>query len=214
VKNGGELNADQKTAVAKYDEVQQTLDITRELYKQIVGIANDAAKQQKKLARKEASERMQQDIGKVSVPPRFPAPSSPRHAKHSTRPANNDPLLAPQVREVLLIQDTLMNMGAQGVRDDFINGVNGAIKIAEEDLKYLDDLYNEVMLKHDRQENDLTFLQQAHKVAEHYVLIVDGRPRDIVGTTYSKLKEIITSITQCGYFDQVQEIDVPVEQVR
>lgn len=69
MKNGGELNADQKTAVAKYDEVQQTLDITRELYKQIVGISNDAAKQQKKLARKEALERMQQDIGKVSSRP-------------------------------------------------------------------------------------------------------------------------------------------------
>lgn len=52
--------------MAKYDEVLQTLDITKELYKQIVGIAHDAVKQQKKLARKEAIERMQQDIAKVS----------------------------------------------------------------------------------------------------------------------------------------------------
>lgn len=66
-KNGRELNADQKTAVAKYDEVLQTLDITKELYKQIVSIAHDAAKQQKKLARKEAIERTQQDIAKVNV---------------------------------------------------------------------------------------------------------------------------------------------------
>jgi len=51
--------------VAKYDEVIQTLDNTRDLYKQIVNIANDAVKQQKKLARKEALERMQQDIAKV-----------------------------------------------------------------------------------------------------------------------------------------------------
>ena len=51
--------------MAKYDEVLQTLDITKELYKQIVGIAHDAVKQQKKLARKEAIERMQQDIAKV-----------------------------------------------------------------------------------------------------------------------------------------------------
>ena len=64
-KNGRELNSDQKTAVAKYDEVLQTLDNTRDLYKQIVAIANDAGKQQKKLARKEALERMQQDIAKV-----------------------------------------------------------------------------------------------------------------------------------------------------
>lgn len=66
-KNGRELNSDQKTAVAKYDEVLQTLDITRDLYKQIVAIANDAVKQQKKLARKEALERTQQDIAKVYI---------------------------------------------------------------------------------------------------------------------------------------------------
>lgn len=65
-KAGKELDRDQKVAVAKYDEVLQTLEITRELYKQIVGIANDAAKQQKKLARKEALERTQQDISKVN----------------------------------------------------------------------------------------------------------------------------------------------------
>lgn len=59
------MNHDQIIAVAKYDEVVQTLDLTRELCKQIVGIANDAAKQQKKLARKEALERVQQDVAKV-----------------------------------------------------------------------------------------------------------------------------------------------------
>lgn len=64
-KNGKELDKDQKTAVAKYDEVLQTLDITRDLYKSIVAIANDNAKAQKKLARTEARERLQQDIAKV-----------------------------------------------------------------------------------------------------------------------------------------------------
>lgn len=106
-----------------------------------------------------------------------------------------------------------MNMSVQGVRDDFINGVNGACKLAEEDFKCLDDLYNEVMLKHERQETDPPFMQQAQKVAEHYVMIVGGKPREVVGTTYARLKEIITSITQCGYFDQVQEVEVAVEEV-
>lgn len=66
-KNGRELNSDQKIAVAKYDEVLQTLDNTRDLYKQIITIANDSVKQQKKQARKEAVERMQQDIAKVCI---------------------------------------------------------------------------------------------------------------------------------------------------
>ncbi|XP_017879393.1 caprin homolog [Ceratina calcarata] len=180
-KNGRELNTDQKIAVAKYDEVLQTLDITKELYKQIVTISQDAVKQQKKLARKEAIERMQQDIAKV--------------------------------REVLLIQDALMNMGTTAVREDFLAGRNGAVKLTEEDLKCLDSLYNEVMMKHQREEGEPTFLQQVQKVAEHYVAIVDGKQREVVGTTYKQLKEIITSITQCGYFDQVHEAETVVEEV-
>ncbi|XP_076676221.1 caprin family member isoform X2 [Andrena cerasifolii] len=180
-KNGRELNADQKSAVAKYDEVLQTLDITRELQKQITGIAHDAVKQQKKLARKEVMERMQHDIAKV--------------------------------REVLLIQDVLMNMGTESVREDFLAGKNGAVKLTEDDLKYLDSLYNEVMMKHHHEEGEPTFLQQVQKVAEHYVAIVDGKQREIIGTTYNKLKEIITSINQCGYFDQVHEAEATVEEV-
>ncbi|CAK9825785.1 Caprin homolog [Anthophora retusa] len=180
-KNGRELNADQKTAVAKYDEVLQTLDITKELYKQIGSIASDAVKHQKKLARKEAIERMQQDIAKV--------------------------------KEVLLIQDALMNMGTEAVREDFLAGRNGAVQLSEQDLKYLDSLYNEVMMKHHREEGEPTFLQQVQKVAEHYVAIVDGKQREVVGTTYNKLKEIIASINQCGYFDQVHETEAVVEEV-
>ena len=64
-KNGKDLNSDQQAAVSKYDEVIQTLDFARDLCKQFNGIAVDAAKQQKKQARKEALEKAQQDIAKV-----------------------------------------------------------------------------------------------------------------------------------------------------
>ncbi|KAL6444445.1 hypothetical protein ACFW04_001945 [Cataglyphis niger] len=182
-KNGRELNSDQKIAVAKYDEVLQTLDNTRDLYKQIVTIANDSVKQQKKQARKEAVERMQQDIAKV--------------------------------KEVLLIQHILVSMATDSIRNDFTQGTNGAIKLSEEELKYLENLYIEVISKHQREEDDSTFVQQVQKVAEHYVAIVDGKQREVVGTTYNKLKEIITKINQCGYFDQVHECSetIPVEEV-
>ncbi|XP_046747797.1 caprin homolog [Diprion similis] len=180
-KQGKELNHDQKIAVAKYDEVVQTLDLTRELCKQIVGIANDSAKQQKKLARKEALERVQQDVAKV--------------------------------REVLLVQDCLTQMGLDKAREDFLAGTNGAAKLTEEDLKYLDELYGEVTVKHDSEEGDLPFMQKVQKAAEHLVAIVDGKQREFIGTTYNKLKEIITTIYQSGYFDQVQEVQEPVEEM-
>lgn len=123
------------------------------------------------------------------------------------------------MKEVLLIQHVLVSIGTDSIRDDFVHGKNGAVKLLEEELKYLDTLYNEMMLKHQREEGDLTFVQQAQKVAEHYVAIVDGKQREIAGTTYSKLKEILAKINQCGYFDQVRECSetaaaVPVEEVR
>ena len=112
---------------------------------------------------------------------------------------------------MLLIQNALINLGTTAIREDFVNGSNGAIKLAEEEFKFLDDLYNEV--KQERSENEPNFIQQAQKIAEHFVLLVDGKQREIVGTTYSKLKEIITTVNQCGYFDQAQQQVLSVEQV-
>lgn len=112
---------------------------------------------------------------------------------------------------MLLIQDILMNMSTEAVRDDFLNGKNGAMKLSEEDLKYLDSLYNEVTMKHQREDGRSAFLQ---KVAEHYVALLDGKQREVVGTTYNKLKDIIVNITQSCYFDQFHESEMaPVEEV-
>jgi len=116
---------------------------------------------------------------------------------------------------VLLIQHILVSIGTDSVRDNFLHGKNGAVKLSEEELKYLDSLYNEIMMKNQREESDLMFGQQTQKVAEHYVAIVDGKQREVVGTTYNKLKEIFVKINQSGYFDQVHESSesAPVEEV-
>lgn len=51
-KSGKELNADQKIAVAKYDEVAQTLEFARDLSKQITSIAISTEREAKKQAKK------------------------------------------------------------------------------------------------------------------------------------------------------------------
>lgn len=51
-KAGKELNSDQKVAVAKYDEVAQTLEFARELSKQVTSIAAAAEREAKKQAKK------------------------------------------------------------------------------------------------------------------------------------------------------------------
>lgn len=177
--NGRELNVDQTRALSKYDGVTLSLEVARELYKQIDRIATDAVKQQKKLARKEAAERTQQEIEKV--------------------------------KEVLLTQNILLKLGNETVREDFKAGTNGASKLTDEEIKYLDDFY-EVIVKQG-EEGELTNVQQMQKVAEHYVAVTDGKQREIVGTTYNKLKEIITSINQSGYFNQVHSVQPVAEEI-
>jgi len=59
-RKGATLNEDQLSAVAKYDEVLRTLELTKEMEKSFIGLANDAMKQQKKQMKKEQMEREEQ----------------------------------------------------------------------------------------------------------------------------------------------------------
>lgn len=63
--SGKDLNQDQKTAVARYDEVVQTLDFARDLCKQFLGIVAVSEKEAKKQARKDASAKSQAELAKV-----------------------------------------------------------------------------------------------------------------------------------------------------
>ncbi|KAG8234941.1 hypothetical protein J437_LFUL015509 [Ladona fulva] len=172
-KNGKELNSDQFSAVAKYDEVLQCLDFARELCKQFNSIAADAAKALKKQQRKEQLERTQQEISRV--------------------------------KEILVIQEVLLNVGQETVREDFLAARNGACQLTEEDIKSLDDLYLLLSPKHIPEENMPPYQEQLTHSAEHLIHLVEGRQKEVVGTTYASLKELIARIHTCGYFDQSPE---------
>ncbi|KAL3267289.1 hypothetical protein HHI36_011420 [Cryptolaemus montrouzieri] len=169
---GKELNTDQKIAVAKYDEVIQTLDFARDLCKQFLGIAACSEKEAKKQAKKEAAAKSQAELARL--------------------------------REILLVQDALNQMGNEAVRDDFLHGKNGAAQLSEADLKLLDDLYPAVTPKHENG-NPTAFTNEVQAAAEHLLAVVDGKPKEIFGGTYSQVKEILGKIHESGYFDQAQE---------
>lgn len=113
---------------------------------------------------------------------------------------------------MLLIKETLSRIGIKNIRSDFLAGTNGAIKLTEEDLKYLDDFNNETTVNHQRPENCPGVQQQVQKIAEHFIAIVDGKQREVVGTTYNKIKKIVNSIYECGYFDRVQSNETVEEK--
>ncbi|CAH2269872.1 jg21703 [Pararge aegeria aegeria] len=64
-KAGKELNGDQRVAVAKYDEVNQTLEFARELSKQVTAVATVAEREAKKQAKKDAWVRYTAETNKI-----------------------------------------------------------------------------------------------------------------------------------------------------
>lgn len=54
-----------------------------------------------------------------------------------------------KIREVLLVQDALTQLGQEHIRDDFLAGKNGAPLLTETELKLLDDLHGVVTPTHD-----------------------------------------------------------------
>ncbi|XP_075973014.1 cell cycle associated protein caprin family member [Anticarsia gemmatalis] len=189
-KAGRELNTDQKVAVAKYDEVAQTLEFARDLSKQVTAIATSAEREAKKQAKKEAWVRYAAETNKI--------------------------------REVLLILDCLNQMGSAEARNDFLNGTNGAVKLTEADLKILDDVYPEVTPKHElNEEGQPGFHIHTTKAAEHLYAIIDGKPKEILGTTYTHIKEIVSAVHDSGYFDrslnaipaEIEETHIPISEV-
>ncbi|XP_060531582.1 caprin-1-like [Cylas formicarius] len=176
---GKELNSDQKTALAKINEVIQTLDFARDLHKQFLGIALSAEKDAKKQAKREEAQKKQTELARL--------------------------------REILLVQDALNQMGNENVRDDFLNARNGAAQLSEPDLKLLDDLYPAVTPKHEAG-NPTVFTNEVQAAAEHLLAVVDGKPKEVFGGTYSQVKEILGKIHESGYFDQAEAVEVAVER--
>ncbi|ENN80567.1 hypothetical protein YQE_03019, partial [Dendroctonus ponderosae] len=108
-----------------------------------------------------------------------------------------------RLREILLVQDALNQMGIDRVRDDFLHGRNGATQLTEVDLKLLDEMYPAVTPKHEAG-NPTSFTNEVQAAAEHLSAVVDGKPKDAFGGTYSQIKEVLGKIHESGYFDQAQ----------
>ncbi|XP_046673055.1 caprin homolog isoform X2 [Homalodisca vitripennis] len=106
-----------------------------------------------------------------------------------------------KVKEILIIQDVLASMGNDTVREDFLAGRNRAVQLTETELQYLDELFTEVSPKREPEEDQPSFQEQAQNAAKHLLSIVDGKDKEIVGTKYSTLRELIEKINNSGYFD-------------
>lgn len=75
--------------------------------------------------------------------------------------------------------------------------------------RLLDDLYPAVTPKHEAG-NPTAFTNEVQAAAEHLLAVVDGKPKEVFGGTYSQVKEVLGKIHESGYFDQVAVTAVSV----
>lgn len=61
--------------------------------------------------------------------------------------------------------------------------------------------------------NPTAFTNEVQAAAEHLLAVVDGKPKEVFGGTYSQIKETLGKIHESGYFDQVYESVSEVEVV-
>jgi len=105
--------------------------------------------------------------------------------------------------EILHLQSTLDLLGGPDVREDFKSGKHGAVVLTEDNLDQLDALYQAISPS--REEGSGDYAQQLTTAAEHLVNTLDGKDRQVLGTTYKELKELLNLINDCGYFERVSQ---------
>lgn len=68
-------------------------------------------------------------------------------------------------------------------------------------FRLLDDFYPVVTPKHESGD-PTAFTNQVQAAAEHLLAVVDGKPKEVCGATYSQIKDVIGKIHESGYLDQ------------
>lgn len=103
---------------------------------------------------------------------------------------------------MLVIQDILRSLADDAVRQDFLDGTNGAVKIEQSDMDLLEKLYVEVTPKRPTRSDEPTFTQSATHSANTFSSVIDSRPKPFGESTYDHVKETLQSIQNCGYFEK------------
>ena len=100
----------------------------------------------------------------------------------------------------------------EDVRPDFLAGSNGACLLTEDELSYLDSIYELVDI--DGAESEEKKLSVRVSVAgDHLISLVEGKEKNVIEeVTYAQVLAIIDKVVACGYFDKETTVEVEVEE--
>ena len=88
------------------------------------------------------------------------------------------------MKELLTVQNLLDNMGSEDVRNDFVEGKRGAVKLSEENLNQLDELYKLISPTRDGETKWVGFLFKPYQ-NDYYVSLPPLPPSPLTNTRKS-----------------------------
>ena len=109
-----------------------------------------------------------------------------------------------KVREVIALQDVLKQLKNELVRNDFLQGTNGACLVEASEMNALEQFSKHITPIHPSSSDEQSFSNSTKIAADHLVFLTDGRPRQFLetGFTYEKIKEIFARIQASGYWEK------------
>ncbi|KFB43500.1 hypothetical protein ZHAS_00011306 [Anopheles sinensis] len=107
-----------------------------------------------------------------------------------------------KIRELLVVLDTVSRFTADEVREDFLNGTNGACQLAETDVELLMMAYEQTKPRRPMKSTDVPFSSSVRSAAEILSGIVDGKAKPFGSSNYAHVKSIMSRIENCGYFEK------------
>jgi len=107
-----------------------------------------------------------------------------------------------RIGDILVIQNLLDSMGAEGAREDFQHGRKGAVLLTEESLNFLDELYK---LVSPSREGEKSFEEEVTASSEHLINLLERKDKEVIGTTYSNLADLLDKIKVCSYWSNSTE---------
>ncbi|XP_032893598.1 caprin-2 isoform X1 [Amblyraja radiata] len=100
----------------------------------------------------------------------------------------------------LHIKYVLDNFNQEHVQNDFREGLNGAFIISRKEIGYLKDFCTLICLE----KNDNASVEdQVESVSNQMWDLLEGMDKIVVGSTYKHLKETISKLLKCSYFDNI-----------
>ncbi|XP_046441352.1 caprin homolog isoform X2 [Daphnia pulex] len=114
-------------------------------------------------------------------------------------------------KELFTIQEIFNCLCSPSAREDFLNGLHGSPQLTESDLQKLDTFYSLISI--DRQNLPKKFNDAVANSATHFQHLMEGRNKEVAGSTYRELKDLVFSIINNGYFDWKAPPEVEPEPV-